>query len=50
MKDWNAVNFKNFTFIILFLIVLGICFGVVHIVGFFDTSSMYTQLIYGNQE
>ena len=49
MKDWNAVNFKNFSFIILFLIVLGVCFGVVRIVGTFDSSSMYTQLMYGDE-
>lgn len=44
----NAVNFKNVSFIILLLVVLGISFGVVRIIGLFDSSSMYTQLIYGN--
>ena len=47
MKDWNAVNFKNFSFIIILLIVLGLSFGVVRIIGTFDSSSMYTQLING---
>ena len=43
----NAINFKNVSFIILLLIVLGLSFGLVHIIGSFDSSSMYTQLING---
>lgn len=46
----STVNFKNVSFIVLFLIVLCLCFGVVSIVGFFDNTSMYTQLIYGEEE
>lgn len=49
MKDWNSINFQNFTFIVILLIVLGISFGVVRLVGTFDSSSMYTQLIYGDE-
>ena len=49
MKDWNAVNFKNFSFIIILLIVLGISFGIVRLIGTFDHSSMYTQLVYGDE-
>ena len=49
MLNWSTINFKNFTFIILLLIVLGICFGIVHIVGTFDNSSMYTELVYGDE-
>ena len=50
MKEWNAVNAKNFSFLILLLLVLGISFGVVHIVGLFDNDSMYKSLIYGEDE
>lgn len=46
----SSSNFKNFSFIILLLVVLGISFGVVHIIGFFDPSSVYTKLIYGEKE
>ncbi len=49
MKDWNAVNFKNFSFIVIMIIVLILCFGTAFIVGNFDSSSMYTQLIYGEE-
>ncbi len=50
IKEWSFVNYRNATFIILLLLVLGITFGVVHIVGLFDESSMYTSLIYGKEE
>ena len=46
----NSVNVKNVSFIVLLLVVLGISFGVVQIIGFFDPSSMYTRLIYGEKE
>ncbi len=49
MLNWSTINFKNFTFIVLLLVVLGICFGVVRIVGTFDHSSMYTELVYGDE-
>ena len=44
----NTVNFKNVWFLVLLLVVLGISFGVVRVIGFFDYSSMYTQLVYGD--
>jgi len=46
----NSVNFKNVSFIVLFLLVLGVLFGVVYTVGTFDSSSMYTQLFYGTNK
>ena len=45
----SSVNLRNVTFIVLFLIILVVSFGVVTIVGTFDHSSMYTQLIYGDE-
>ena len=45
----STVNSKNISFIILFLVILAVLFGVVTIVGTFDTSSMYTQLVYGDE-
>ena len=44
----NSVNSKNMWFIILFLIVLGVSFGVISVVGSFDSSSMYTELFHHN--
>ena len=43
-----TVNFKNVWFLVLLLVVLGISFGVVRVIGSFDSSSMYTQLVYGD--
>ena len=45
----STVNSKNICFIILCLVILAVLFGVVTIVGTFDTSSMYTQLVYGDE-
>ncbi len=45
MKDMNS---KNFGFIVLMLIVLGFSFGLAYVIGSFDTSSMYTQLVNGD--
>lgn len=50
IKDWSTVNFRNFSFIVLLLIVLGISFGVVRIVGLFDNSSMYNSLVNGIED
>ncbi|MBR3210872.1 MAG: hypothetical protein IKF71_02920 [Bacilli bacterium] len=46
----SSVNFKNVSFIILLLVVLGLVFGVVSVIGLFEPSSMYTRLIYGENE
>jgi hypothetical protein len=40
-------NNKNVWFIAIFVVVLLLSFGVFKIVGAFDSSSMYTQLING---
>lgn len=42
----KSANSKNIGFLVLFLVVLGIAFGVIQIIGTTDSSSMYNQLFY----
>ena len=40
-------NNRNVWFIAIFVLLLVLSFGVIQVVGSFDSSSMYTQLIDG---